>query len=133
MSGSCRALTSVLPLGKDPIGTREVTGVAARIALQIVLVLRLRFPETTDRRHLGDDLARPQARRVHVGDRLFRHLSLLVVDIVDRRTVCVANVSTLTVPRRGIVDLKEILPYAPVARFRSSDERRVGKEGVSTC
>src|SRR3546814_10714698 len=112
MSGSCRALTSVLPLGKDPIGTRDVTGVAARIALQIVLVLRLRFPDTTDGRHLGDDLARPPARRVHVGDRLFRPLSLLVVDIVDRRTVSVANVSTLTVPRRGLVALTDVLQHA---------------------
>src|SRR3546814_1703312 len=86
-SRSCRGLASSLPLGKDPAGTRGVTGVAVRIALQIVLVLRLRFPEIADRRHLCDDLARPQARRVHVGDRLLRHLFLLVARIEDRRTV----------------------------------------------
>ena len=58
MSRSCRGLARGLPLGKDPVGTREVTGVAVRIALQIVLVLRFGFPELADRRHLGDDLAR---------------------------------------------------------------------------
>src|SRR3546814_17214521 len=87
----------------DPAGTRGVTGVAVRIALQIVLVLRLSFPEIADRRHLCDDLARPQARRVHVGDRLLRHLFLLVARIEDRRTLCAAHFSPLTFPLLGIV------------------------------
>src|SRR6516162_1244276 len=117
MSRSCGALASGLPLGKDPVGTREVTGVAVRIALQIVLVLWFGFPEVADRRHLGDDLARPQARRVHVGDRLLRHLSLLVARIEDRRTVACADIVALTIPRRGIVDLEEILQDASVARL----------------
>src|SRR6185437_4661460 len=56
---SWHGLVSGLPLGKDPVGTRKVTGVAFRMELQIVLVLRLGFPEVPDRRHLGDDLARP--------------------------------------------------------------------------
>src|SRR3546814_10518859 len=77
-SRSCRGLASSLPLGKDPAGTRGVTGVAVRIALQIVLLLRLSFPEIADRRHICDDLARPQARPVHVGDRLLPHLFLQI-------------------------------------------------------
>src|SRR5690348_12399429 len=118
MSGSYRGLANGLPLLKDPVGTREMTSVAVRIVLQIVLVLRLGFPEVADRRHFGDDLARPQARRVHVGDRLLRHFSLLVARIENRRTVAGAFIVALTVPRRGIVDLEEILQDASVARLR---------------
>src|SRR3546814_5053695 len=102
-SRSCRGLASSLPLGKDPAGTRGVTGVAVRIAPQIVLVLRLSFPEIDDRRQLCDDLARTQDRRVHVGDRLLSHLFLLVARIEDSRKVCAAYVSTLTVHSRRIV------------------------------
>src|SRR3546814_68835 len=86
-SKSCRGLASGLPLGKDPVGTREVTGVPPRSLLKIILMLRLGFPAIADRRHLGDNLAPPQTRRVHVCDRLLRHLSLLVARIEDRRTV----------------------------------------------
>src|SRR3546814_12269700 len=97
----------------DPAGTRGVTGVAVRIALQIVLVLRLSFPEIADRRHLCDELARPQARRVHVGDRLLRHIFLLVDRIEERRTVCAAKVSPLTVPRRGSAGWEEVIKEGP--------------------
>src|SRR5215469_8135966 len=111
-------LAGGLPLGKDPVGARKVTGVAVRMALQIVLVLRLGFPEVPYRRHLGDDLAGPQARGVQVGDRLLRHLLLLVAGIKDRRTVACADIVALTVPRRGVVDLEEVLEDAAVARLR---------------
>ena len=44
-----------------PARPREVAGVPARVALEIVLVLGLGLPEVARRRHLGDHLARPQA------------------------------------------------------------------------
>src|SRR5919106_4450991 len=47
------------PHRKLPVRTDEVAGVALRDALQVILVLRLGFPEGTDRRHLGHDLSRP--------------------------------------------------------------------------
>src|SRR3546814_15728759 len=83
-SRSCRGLASSLPLGKDPARTRGVTGVAVRIALQIVLVLRLSFPEIADRRPLGDDIARHQASRDPDGNLVLRHLSLLLSSITKR-------------------------------------------------
>ena len=63
-----------------PARPREVAGVAVRVALQVVLVLRLGLPEVARGRHLGDDLARPQARGVDVGDGVQRDALLLVVE-----------------------------------------------------
>ena len=48
------------PLRQLPVRPREVAGVAVRIALEVVLVLGLGFPEVACRRHLGDHLAGPQ-------------------------------------------------------------------------
>jgi pimeloyl-ACP methyl ester carboxylesterase len=48
------------PAGQHPARAREVAGVAVRVALQVVLVLRLGLPERTGRGDLGDDLAGPQ-------------------------------------------------------------------------
>ena len=47
--------------GKRPIRADEMTGVAGRIVLEVVLMLRLGFPEIPRRRYFGHDLARPQA------------------------------------------------------------------------
>ena len=57
--------------------------VTARALLEIVLVLRLRFPEIADRLDFGDDFAVPQSGGVDVGDRLLSDPFLLLVDIVD--------------------------------------------------
>jgi hypothetical protein len=46
----------------------EVAGVPVGLLLQVVLVLGLGLPERPGRRHLGDDLARPQAGGVDVGE-----------------------------------------------------------------
>ena len=60
----CRAglslgVASVLTLREHPVSAREMTGVSARPLLQIILVLRLRFPEVTHGLDFGDDLAVP--------------------------------------------------------------------------
>ncbi len=54
-----------------------MTGIAAREPLEIILMLGLGFPEITGRSHLGDHLARPQARCIHIGDGVLR-LGLLL-------------------------------------------------------
>src|SRR4051812_40335148 len=41
-----------------PAGANKVAGVAGRIALEVVLMLRLRLPEVARRREFRDDLAR---------------------------------------------------------------------------
>ena len=73
--------------GELPVRPREVARVAPRDALEVVLVLRLGLPERPGLRHLGDDLARPQPRRVDVGDGVLGDALLLVVDVEDRRPV----------------------------------------------
>ena len=87
MSRSCRGLAGGLPLGKDPVGTREVTGVTPRSLLKIILMLRLCFSEVPDRLDLCDNLALPKTGGIHVGYGFLSHALLLVVDIVDRQTV----------------------------------------------
>src|SRR5262245_10541162 len=48
-----------IPAGQLPIWAYEVAGITMRDALEIVLVLGLRFPEITGRRDFRDNLARP--------------------------------------------------------------------------
>jgi hypothetical protein len=72
-------------------------------------MLGLSFPERPGRRHLGDDLPGPEARRFNVGDRVVGHPALFLVEIEDRRAIARPDVVALTVPRRRIVDLEEEL------------------------
>ena len=51
---------SVLPNWQFPLGPDEMTGVAVRIPLEIILMLRLGLPKFTSRSDLGYYLARPQ-------------------------------------------------------------------------
>src|SRR5437016_4645187 len=83
-----------------PPRPREVAGVATRISLQIVLVLRLGLPEGAGGRDLGDDLARPQAGGVDVGDGVLSQVLLLVGRVEDGGPVAVADVVALAVLRR---------------------------------
>ena len=55
-----------------PVGSDEVARITVWITLQIVLVLRLGFPEVSAGPHFSDNLSRPEARRVHVGNNVFR-------------------------------------------------------------
>ena len=57
-----------------PVRPYEVAGVAVRVLLEVVLVLRLGLPEGPRLAHLGDDLARPYSGRVDVGDRVLGDL-----------------------------------------------------------
>ena len=49
------------PLWQGPIGTHKVAGIAVRITLKIILMLRLRFPEIADGGNFGNRLPRPEA------------------------------------------------------------------------
>ena len=51
-----------------PFRPNEVTSVAIRIFFQIILVLGLGLPERSGRGHLGDNLARPKAGSIDIGD-----------------------------------------------------------------
>src|SRR5258708_30488295 len=56
------------PMRQAPVRPNEVTGVAIRIFLQVVLMLGLGLPERSGGGNLGDDPAPPQARSINVGD-----------------------------------------------------------------
>src|SRR5262245_48901796 len=59
------------PLRQLPVGPDEMAGVAVRDTLEVILMLRLRFPERPGGRHFGDDLAGPEPGGVHVIDGVF--------------------------------------------------------------
>ena len=92
-----------------------MAGVAVGIALQVILVLRLRLPEVPHRLDLGHGLARPQARSVYVCDGILGYPFLLIVDEVDRRPIGAADVVALSISRGGIVNLEEVLQDPPIA------------------
>src|SRR3954447_26264347 len=103
-----------LALWKLPAGPREVAVVAARIALEVVLVLRLGLPERDGLADLGHDLAGPQARGVDVGNRVLGDPALLIGRVEDPRGVGGADVVALAVLGRRVVDLEEELEDVPV-------------------
>jgi hypothetical protein len=88
--------------------------VAVRIALQIILMLRLGFPEGTGGREFRDDFPGPEAGGLDIRDRILGDALLLVVDIENGRPVARADVVALTVARGGIVNLEEKFQQRPV-------------------
>src|SRR5262245_58067017 len=97
-----------LPPGQHPIGARVMAGVAVWVALQVILMFRLRLPEIPRRLDLGHDLARPEAGGVYVCDGVLGNPLLLLVDVVDCRPVGATDVIALPIPCGRIVDLEEV-------------------------
>src|SRR5690349_21214936 len=98
-----------------PARTQEVTGIAVRIALQIVLVFGLGLPESAGGRDLRDDTARPQARRIDIVDRPQRLVTLRLGDIEYLRAVRGSDIVALAIRRGGIVNLEEELQKVAIA------------------
>jgi hypothetical protein len=90
-----------------PIRPNEVASIPVWIFLQIVLVLGLRLPEWSGMCDLGDNLVRPKARDINIGDGIFRDPLPLVAGINDGRPVARFLVVALTVQRRWIMKLEE--------------------------
>src|SRR5258706_8164036 len=101
-----------------PVGPNEMAGVAAGVSLEVVLVLWLGLPKVAGRNHFGHRLAGPQARRIHVGDRVLGDALLLVARIEDRRPVARADVAALAVARARVVDLEEELEELTISDAR---------------
>src|SRR3954453_5615481 len=121
-----------LAVGQLPARAREVAGVAVRVALEVVLVLRLGLPEGDGLAHLGHHLAGPQSRRVDVGDRLLRDLALLVARVEDLGAVARADVVALAVLGRRVVDLEEELQDVPIGDALGVEDNldRLGVPGM---
>ena len=56
-----------------------MTGVAVRIALQVILMLGLRLPERTNGLHFRHHLAGPDARSIDIGNRILGYALLRLV------------------------------------------------------
>src|SRR4051794_16640224 len=80
-------LSRVASARQLPVGADKVAGVAPGNAIEIILVLRLRLPEVARWGEFRDHLAGPEAGCVHIGNRVFGNLPLLVRDVEDRGTV----------------------------------------------
>src|ERR1700741_2243704 len=113
-----------------PMRPDEVTGVAAGISQEVILVLGFGLPEVTCRNHFGDRFAGPQARSVDVGDGVFGDPLLLVAGIEDRRAIAGADVVALAIARARVVNLEEKLEQPPIADARGI-ERNLDRFGVS--
>src|SRR5687768_1459294 len=94
---------------------REVASIAIRIAFQVILVLRLGFPEVAGGGDLCHDAAWPQARGVDIADRPERLLALLLGDIENLRTIRHAEIVALAIESGRIVDLEEELQKIAIA------------------
>src|SRR3954451_25191495 len=92
----------------------------------------LPLPEVARRREFRDDLARPQARGLNIGDRVLGNAPLLIRGVEDCRTVAQADVIPLPVLRGGIVNLEEERQQVAEARlFRlEGDLDRLGVRAV---
>src|SRR6185503_14043600 len=96
---SCSRTLFVSDLARrqPPARAHEVAGVAIRNALQVILVLRLGFPEITDRLDLRDDLARPQTRGVDIRNRVLGDALLFLARVIDGRAIAHANIVPLAI------------------------------------
>ena len=103
---------------KLPSRPHKMARVPVRYPLQVILVLRLRLPKISRRRHLRHHFPRPQPRRLHILDRLFRHLLLLRTHIKNRRPVTRPPIIPLPILRRRIVNLKKELQQLPKRHLR---------------
>src|SRR5256885_10497060 len=76
----------LVPHRQFPAGPDEVAGVAVRIALKVILVLALGFPEIAPRRDFGHHLSGPETGRIDVGDGVLRDSPPFIIGIGNGRS-----------------------------------------------
>src|ERR1700730_11035247 len=86
---------------KLPARADEMAGVAVRIVLQIILMLRLRLPERGDGCQFRHDIARPQTGSFDIRNRILSDALLLIIQVENGRAVAHAHIVALTVARGG--------------------------------
>jgi hypothetical protein len=100
-----------------PVRSDEVARGAVGVPFEVVLILGFGLPEATGRRDLSHRFRWPEAGGVHVRDRVFCDRPLLVGRVEDGRPVLRADVVSLAVLRRWIVDLEEELEQVAVGEL----------------
>src|SRR4051812_41287009 len=104
--GAARRGSIARRIGRRPSVAEVVAGVAARVALQVVLVLALGAVPRRRRLDGRRDRPRPRARRVHPRDHALGDRALLGRLREDRRAVLRPDVVPLAVARRRVVQLE---------------------------
>src|SRR5918994_4033537 len=101
--------------GQCPARAREVAGIAGRVALEIVLVLRLGLPEFAGGRELRYHAVWPQAGGVGIVDNPECLVMLRLGDIENLRAVRSPDIVALAIQRGRIVNLEEELQKVAIA------------------
>ena len=94
-----------------------MASVTVRIVLQIVLMFRLGLPKSTRGRQFSDHFARPNPRRVGIGNGVTCNSFLFVACVEDGGTIACSPVVTLAIQCGRIVNLKEELQQRPVTEL----------------
>src|SRR5262245_24022366 len=92
-----------------------MAGVAARISLEVILMLGFGLPELASRNGCGHNRAGPQASSIDVGGRVFRNPPLLIAGVEDRRPIAGPDVVALPIARACVVNLEEELKDLSIA------------------
>src|SRR5918997_2302957 len=101
--------------GQFPARAREVAGIAERVALEIVLVLRLGLPEFAGGRDLRHNAAWPQAGGIDIVDCPQCLVTLRLGDVENLRAVRSSDIVALAIQRGWIVNLEEDLQNVTIA------------------
>jgi hypothetical protein len=103
------------PARQLPVWPNEVAGVAVWEAFEVVLMIRLGFPEGTGGSDFRHYFARPQAGGVDIGNGVVSDAFLFIARVIDGRAIAAAHVIALPVARGRIVDLEEEFEQRPIA------------------
>ena len=115
---------------KPPSGANVVTGIAIRVALEIILVLRLGLPKRTGWLDLCYSSARPESGRLNVINGLESDPPLLIARVENRRAIACSYVIPLAILCSGVMDLEKKLQ-----NFSVTDLLRVENDlhGLGMC
>ena len=81
-------------------------------------MFRLGLPKISDRFDFGHDFSGPQARRLHIRYRVQSDLPLILLHIVDRRTIAETPIIALPIGCGRIVNLKEEFQQVAIGYHR---------------
>ena len=82
---------------KLPFRPNEMASVAIRVALQVVLMLRLGFPEGAGLGNFRKNLSGPKPGGLDVRDRVVCDPFLILAGVENRRTIAGSSVVALTI------------------------------------
>ena len=117
---------------KLPFRPNEMASVAIRVALQVVLMFPLGFPEGAGLGDFRNNLSGPKPGGFDVRDRVLCDPFLILAGVENRRTIAGPSIVALTVQSRRIVNLKKEFQELPVTKLlrAKNDLDRFGMRSV---